>query len=172
MVESVEVPLLDLRVVPVSSSLVRWLLGHGRARDAAVCLGRAYALVGEVVRGFQRGRTIGVPTANLRCDQQLVPADGVYAGRCTLGGVAYPAALSIGTLPTFAETVRQIEAHLIGFSGDLYGQVLTVEVLDWLREQRKYAGVEPLKTQIALDVRATQDRAGTDAGRPIASLAV
>src|SRR4051812_41981660 len=81
-VPPVAVPLLDMRVMPVSSSLVRWLLENGRVRDAGICLGRAYALEGEVIRGHQRGRTIGVPTANLDCPEQMVPADGVYAGRC------------------------------------------------------------------------------------------
>src|SRR5688500_5097722 len=118
-VDAVTVPLLDLSVVPVSSSLIRWLLAHGRARDAAICLGRPYALRGEVVKGHQRGRTIGVPTANLDVNEQLIPGDGVYVGRGTVGAAAFPAAVSIGTMPTFGENRRQVEAHLIGFSGDL-----------------------------------------------------
>lgn len=158
----IHVPLLDLHVIPVSSTAIRWLLAYGRARDAALCLGRPYALHGEVIKGFQRGRTIGVPTANLKCDAQLIPADGVYAGRCAIHGRVYPAAVSIGSLPTFKEAMFQIEAHLVGFSGDLYGREISVELLDWLREQRKYDGLEPLKQQIARDivqtiVRATED---------------
>lgn len=172
-IEPVEVPLLDLSVVPVSSSLIRWLLAYGRARDAAICLGRAFALEGTVVPGDQRGRTIGVPTANLRCDDdQLVPADGVYAARCSVGRSAYPAALSIGNVPTFDGARRQVEAHLIGFAGDLYGQTLCVEVLDWLRQQRKFAGVDPLKDQIQRDITSTVDRASMQPQRPIAALSV
>src|SRR5207237_10794577 len=117
---AVQAPLLDLSVVSVSSSLIRWLLAYGRARDAAICLGRAYALRGTVVEGFRRGREMGVPTANLRCEEKLIPGDGVYVGRCTVEGVTYPTALSIGRLPTFGEAKRQVEAHLIGFNGNLY----------------------------------------------------
>ena len=100
-------PLLDLSVVDVSSSLIRWLLINGRVRDAAICLGRAYVIRGAVSKGFERGRKIGVPTANLQCDDQLIPGDGVYVGRCEVAGRMYPAAVSIGTQPTFAERRRQ-----------------------------------------------------------------
>jgi riboflavin kinase/FMN adenylyltransferase len=167
-IEPVLVALLDLQVVPVSSSLIRWLLAHGRARDAAICLARPYVLEGMVVKGHQRGRTIGVPTANLACDAQLIPADGVYASRCRVEGRDYPVALSIGTMPTFGENARQVEAHLIGFDGDLYGRVLRVEVLDWLREQRKLPGIEALKAQLAKDIGAAVERFGLRVGEPIA----
>lgn len=166
-VSEVHVGLLDMRVVPVSSTVVRWLIAYGRVRDAAICLGRPYGLRGEVIKGHQRGRELGVPTANLRCDGQLVPDDGVYAGRCSVDGRTFPAAVSIGTLPTFGECERQIEAHLIGFSGDLYGGTLTVELLDWLREQRKFADIDTLKVQIAHDVAETVERADKDASRAI-----
>jgi riboflavin kinase / FMN adenylyltransferase len=171
-IDGVSVPLLDLQVVPVSSSLIRWLLAYGRARDAAICLGRAYALRGEVVQGFQRGRAIGVPTANLKMTDQLVPADGVYAGRATIDGTTYPAALSIGTLPTFgADQPRQVEAHLIGFDGDLYGRTIEVELLDWVREQCKFGSLDALKAQIARDVAACRELAQRDVTRPIARAA-
>jgi riboflavin kinase/FMN adenylyltransferase len=149
------VVLLDLTIVTVSSSLIRWLLAHGRVRDAAICLGREYALHGEVIRGFERGKKLGVPTANLQCDDQLIPADGVYAGRCTIGGgddATYPAAVSIGSLPTFDEHKFQVEAHLIGFDGDLYGRVIEVQLIDWVRDQWKFRGVDALKQQIARDI--------------------
>jgi riboflavin kinase/FMN adenylyltransferase len=168
-IDGVSVPLLDMTVASVSSSLIRWLLFNGRARDAAVCLGRPYVLEGTVVKGYQRGRSIGVPTANLDCAEQMVPDDGVYAARCSVGGRTYPAALSIGTMPTFGnELRRQVEAHLIGFDADLYGQELRVEILDWLRGQARFDGVEPLKAQIARDVRATMDRQTLDPSRAIA----
>jgi riboflavin kinase/FMN adenylyltransferase len=156
-VDPISVPLLDLSVVPVSSSLIRWFLSYGRVRDAAICLGRAYALEGEVVTGHQRGRTIGIPTANLGIVDQMVPDDGVYAGRCTLDGKTYPAAVSIGTLPTFGENARQVEAFLLDFSGDLYGQALRVELVDWIRDQWKLPGIEALKTQIERDVERVKE---------------
>ena len=171
-VDAEEAVLLDLSIVPVSSTLVRWLIAHGRARDAAILLGRPYALHGTVVEGFKRGRTIGIPTANLRTDDgQLVPADGVYAGRCEIDGHSYPVALSIGTLPTFGQTnSRQIEGHLIGFDGDLYGRTIQIDVLDWVREQVKFNGVEALKGQIARDVEEIKRRASAVPCRQIAGL--
>ncbi len=153
---AVEVPLLDLHVVEVSSTLIRWLVSYGRVRDAAICLGRPYMLHGKVIRGYGRGRQIGIPTANLDCGDQLIPDDGVYAGRCAIDGVTYPAAVSIGTMPTFGENRRQIEAHLIGFGRDLYDRVIEVEMIDWIREQLKFDGIERLKEQMTLDLEQVQ----------------
>jgi riboflavin kinase / FMN adenylyltransferase len=167
-VDPVDVVLLDLTVVPVSSSLIRWLLENGRAREAAICLGRAYSIRGKVVEGNHRGRTIGVPTANLDVTDQLIPADGVYAARCEIDGKNYPVALSIGILPTFDGKARQVEAHVIGFDGDLYGKTLGVEVVDWVREQRKFAGVEALKEQLQRDIAEACKRAPTAPERAIA----
>jgi riboflavin kinase/FMN adenylyltransferase len=171
-VPPVTVPLLDLQVVPVSSSLVRWLVAHGRARDAAICLGRPYELQGPVVKGRQRGKALGVPTANLDCRDQLVPADGVYAARCQVDGRTYPVALSIGTMPTFGENARQVEAHLVRFDGDLYGKSLRVDVLDWLREQRKFRGLDALKAQLAQDIRDVCARDRLIPQTPVASVSV
>lgn len=150
--EPVEAVLSNLQIVRVNSSLIRWLLSHGRARDAANCLGRPYALEGKVVPGFQRGKGMGTPTANLDCGDQMIPADGIYAARADADGVSYPVALSIGTLPTFGEHERQVEGFLVGFGGDLYGRDLKIDVIDWVREQQKYPSVEMLKEQIARDV--------------------
>ncbi len=170
-IEGVSVPLLDLQVVEVNSSLIRWLTAHGRVRDAAICLGRGYALRGEVVLGHQRGRTIGVPTANLRVRDQLVPVDGVYAGRSTIDGTTYAAAVSIGTMPTFGENERQVEAHLIGYDGNLYGSVIEVELVDWVREQWKFAGLEALKSQVRRDIAYAEERALARIHIPIAKIA-
>jgi riboflavin kinase/FMN adenylyltransferase len=168
-IDPVEVALLDLTVTPVSSSLIRWLLAHGRVRDAAICLGRPYTLEGPVVTGYQRGRTIGVPTANLDCADQLVPTEGVYAGRCTVDGHTYPAAVSIGRMETFGDKLRrQVEAHLIGFTGDLYGRTLRVELLDWGREQRKYDGIDALMAQIRADLEWTKQRVHLRPETPVA----
>lgn len=168
-VKPFQLPLLNMQMVPVSSSIIRWMLGHGRVRDAAICLGRPYTLEGPIVRGHQRGREIGFPTANLDCSSQLVPADGVYAARCTIDGRTWPAALSIGTMPTFGENDRQVEAHLVGFTGDLYGQTLRIDILDWLREQWKFNGIEPLKEQLARDIVQTLARLTLQPERPVVS---
>jgi riboflavin kinase/FMN adenylyltransferase len=156
-VDAVNVVLLNLSVVQVSSSLIRWLIGHGRVRDAAICLDRPYTLEGEVIHGHHRGRTIGLPTANLKLDDQMPPMEGVYAGRAAVSGTTYAAAISIGTMPTFGQHQPQIEAHLIDFDGDLYGQVIRVELLDWLREQRKFGNVESLKLRMNIDLRDTRE---------------
>jgi riboflavin kinase/FMN adenylyltransferase len=165
-----KMPLLDMQVVPASSRTTRWFIGQGRVRDAAILLGRAYELEGKVVRGAARGRELGVPTANLQIDDQQVPGDGVYSGRCRVDDIVWPAAVSIGTNPTFGQNPRTVEAHLIGFSGDLYDRTLRLELTDWLRDQRVFAGVEALKEWIAMDVQQTLARKDLDASRPIAQL--
>ncbi len=165
--EAVTVPLLDMHVPSVSSTLIRWLLLNGRARDAAICLGRPYTLRGTVVQGFQRGRTIGVPTANLDLGEQLIPAEGVYVGRTEIDGVTHPAAISIGKLPTFADDRLQVEVHVVGFAGDLYGRVVDVAVLDWVREQWKFPGVEALKRRLTADIAHVARRSGLAAAEPI-----
>jgi riboflavin kinase/FMN adenylyltransferase len=166
-VESVQVPLLDLHLTPVSSSLIRFLLAFGRVRDAAICLGRPYLLRGVVGKGFARGRELGVPTANLKGEDQLIPVDAVYTGRCTVDGNTYPAAVSIGTMPTFGQNVRQVEAHLIGFDGDLYGRTIGVELLDWIRDQYRFSDVQSLKKQIHMDIARCRTYSSMDASRPI-----
>lgn len=166
-VDPVTVPLLNMLETPVASSTIRWLLEGGRVRDAAICLGRPHELQGMIVAGARRGRELGVPTANFNCEGQLVPADGVYAGRCTIDDRTFAAAVSIGTNPTFGQNPRTVEAHLIGFSGDLYGRTLRLELLDWQREQRAFAGIEALKQWIARDIGETIDRQNLDPARPL-----
>lgn len=151
-VPPVEATLFDRAIVTVSSSLIRFLTAAGRIRDARRCLGGPLFLSGTVVKGFQRGRTLGFPTANLDCAGNVVPMDGVYAARATVNDRVYPAALNVGPIPTFSDRVRQIEAHLIGFSGDLYGQTLHLELVDFLRDTRKFPSLDALKAQLTRDV--------------------
>lgn len=166
-VAPVAVPLLNMLEAPATSSTIRWLLERGRVRDAAICLGRPHELQGAVVKGAQRGRELGTPTANLRCDGQLVPADGVYAGRAAVDGQWWPAAVSIGTNPTFGRNPRTVEAHLVGFSGDLYGCTLRLQLLDWQREQRAFADIDTLKAWICQDIQETLARQARDPALPI-----
>jgi len=160
-VEPVRVGLSDLLVAPVSSSVIRWLVGHGRVGDAALCLGRPYTLSGEVVRGEQRGRTIDVPTANLSnqaLDERLCPGDGVYAGLAELedSGEAYPAAISVGIKPTFGESRLTVEGHLLDFDGDLYGRRMRLSFACWLRGQSAYPDKDALVTQLRRDIAAVR----------------
>ncbi|XAL99478.1 bifunctional riboflavin kinase/FMN adenylyltransferase [Phycisphaeraceae bacterium D3-23] len=159
-----EAPLSDGTNAPVSSSLVRGLIGRGRVEDTAVCLGRPWEVTGLVVKGEQRGRTINIPTANLdpACYTGLVvPMDGVYAGAATLDdGTLYPAAISVGNKPTFGGQVQTIEAHLVGFTPDnpdaLYGRPMTLRFARWVREQYPFANADELVTQLRRDIDQAQ----------------
>ena len=143
-----------------SSTWVREALAAGDVAQAAAVLGRHHVLAGEVVHGFARGRELGFPTANLETDVQgMIPADGVYAGwvHDAHGGV-WPAAISIGSNPTFEDVSRVVEAHVIDRHDervedfDLYGQHIEVEFVARLRGMVAYEGVEKLVAQITQDV--------------------
>jgi riboflavin kinase/FMN adenylyltransferase len=155
-VEPVEVLLNDQSVVAASSSRARWLLERGRVADAGRVLGRAYEMVGEVVRGDQRGRTIGFPTANLQ-SEQMPPGDGVYACVATLeNGQTIPCAVNVGERPTFDGVEHRVEAHLIGYDRDgdepEYGWPLRIAFVSRLRDQVRFGGVEQLTAQLSRDV--------------------
>lgn len=149
--------LTDRTTARVTSSLVRWLVRRGRVRDAALVLGHPYVVCGPVERGDGRGGAeIGVPTANLESCQVLLPADGIYAGSGVgPDGRRYPAAISIGTKPTFGDNPRVCEAHLIGYqpAADEYGWTIRLELHDWLRDQLTFDTVDRLIEQIHRDVR-------------------
>jgi riboflavin kinase/FMN adenylyltransferase len=137
---------------PVSSSRIRGLVAAGGLGAARQLMTSPYRLSGEVVVGARRGATIGFPTANLARIATLLPALGVYAGVAHLDGAAIPAAVHVGPNVTFGETSVSVEAHLIGFTGDLYGRVLDVDFLDRVRDTRRFASVDDLKAQLADDV--------------------
>jgi riboflavin kinase/FMN adenylyltransferase len=153
-----QVTLSDLTLVNVSSSLTRWLVEKGRVKDVGQCLNRPYALRGEVVHGAQRGNGLGFPTANL-APRQLLPAPGIYAGIARLtDGRRFKAAISIGDNPTFHGAATTVEAHLLDFSEDLYGQAIEIEFHLWLREMLPFAGAGPLVAQMHKDVAQTRER--------------
>ncbi len=142
-----------------SSSRVRELLRAGAVAEAAVLLGRPPELEGTVVAGDQRGGTLGFPTANLSVPPHvLVPAHGIYAGRAHGGtaGAGHRAAISIGVNPHYGGVERRIEAFLLDFDGDLYGERLRIELWDRLRDERAFADEEELVAQIARDVEAAR----------------
>jgi len=164
-IDPVEVALVDHHLVRVSSTMARRLIEDGRVRDAAALLGRPYELEGTVVPGDRRGRDLGVPTANLDHRDYVLPADGIYAGAAvTPDGRRFPAAVSVGTKPTFGENPRVIEAHLVGFDGpvDEYGWTLRLALTGWIRDQIRYDDVTALRRQIDRDIaRAAAAPAGT-----------
>ncbi len=141
----------------VSSTLIRKLMLQGRVEDAAVALTRPFTMTGEVIGGAKVGRILEFPTANLDPGREVVPCDGVYAGRVTLEGQQYPAAISIGCKPTLGITDRVIEANLIGASGYFYGQMISVSFMHRLREQIKFANLDKLKAQITKDIQQTKE---------------
>ena len=145
---------LHVPLVPdVSSSRVRELLKAGDVVGAATLLGRPAEVEGLVVSGDQRGGTLGFPTANIAVDPGLlVPAHGIYAG--AVGG--HRAAASIGVNPHYGGTERRIEAFLLDFAGDLYGQHLRLELWERLRDERAFANENDLVQQIAADVEAAR----------------
>ena len=148
---------LETRVVPivpgVSSTEIRRLAAAGEVRAAAPLLGRPLEVEGVVVSGDARGGTLGFPTANLRIEHSLlVPAFGIYAG----AALDHRAAISIGLNPHYGGTERRIEAFLLDFTGDLYGQRVIVELWDRLRDEASFASEADLIAQIAVDVEATR----------------
>lgn len=149
---AVTLGLHDQLIAPASSSLTRWLLANTRVADAGLVLGRPHRLEGVVARGDQRGRTIGFPTANLD-SEVMPPADGVYAAIATLpDGRAFPAALNIGTRPTFQGIDRRVEAHLIGATGlPEYGWRLSLDVVAFVRDQVRFDTIRRLTEQLRRD---------------------
>jgi riboflavin kinase/FMN adenylyltransferase len=156
--EVVLVPAVDVDGEPASSTRVRRALDAGDVAAAARLLGRPYALRGTVVRGAGRGRTLGVPTANVEIPaEKLVPSNGVYAVWAQLGVQRFPAALNIGTAPTFVDAgQRSVEAHLLGYAGDLYGSRLELELVSRLRDERRFDGPDALAAQIQADLEAAR----------------
>jgi riboflavin kinase/FMN adenylyltransferase len=144
----------------LSSTYIRSCVDAGDVEEAARALGRPHRVEGIVVRGDQRGRELGFPTANLlTAPYTAVPADGVYAGwllRRGREGERLPAAVSVGTNPTFNGRERRVEAYVLDFDADLYGERVAIEFVSRLREQRRYDGIGPLVDQINADVAATR----------------
>lgn len=142
----------------VSSSAIRAALAEGDLDRAATYLGRRYAVTGTVVAGAARGHSLGFPTANVAVPpERALPADGVYAALArTARGEVVPAAVNLGGRPTFNEHARLLEAHLLDWSGDLYGQELTIEFVARLRGVARFGSVDELRAQIERDVAATR----------------
>lgn len=150
-----------------SSTYIRSCIDAGDVGAAAVALGRPHRLGGVVVRGDRRGRLLGFPTANLLCaEHAAVPADGVYAGWLVRDASAerMPAAISIGTNPQFSGKDRRVEAFVLDWDGDLYGERVELDFIARLREMRRFDAVEMLVAQIEDDVRAARRALGLPRG--------
>jgi riboflavin kinase/FMN adenylyltransferase len=156
------VPLLEDDGTTISSTYIRSCIAGGEVAAAARALGRPHRIEGVVVRGDGRGAGIGYPTANLApAAYAAVPADGVYAGRLRRSGSVLPAAISIGTNPTFEGQEHRIEAYVLDFDGDLYGEAVAFEFVERLRATERYDSVDELIAQMDRDVDRTRQLVGS-----------
>jgi riboflavin kinase/FMN adenylyltransferase len=143
----------------VSSTRIRRLVASGAVEEAAEVMGRPHELRGRVIHGDSRGHSIGYPTANLHIPERMaIPADGVYAAWAMVEGKAWPAVVNIGVRPTFGVSSRTVEAHLLGFSGDLYGSQVALRFVSRLRDERRFGGVDELVEQLQGDVEEGRRR--------------
>ncbi len=148
-----EIPRQDVDDLAVSSTKIRTALAQGDISTATKYLSRPYMLTGKVVKGQQIGRSIGFPTANIQVedDYKLLPRDGAYAVYTEVGNIRYKAILNIGDRPTVDGKKKTIEAHLIDFEGDIYGQDLPIYFKEFLREEERFESLNALKNQLLVD---------------------
>ncbi|GAB3813338.1 bifunctional riboflavin kinase/FAD synthetase [Pontibacter rugosus] len=153
-----EIPREDVDDIGVSSTKIRRALESGDIETANRYLGRNYSITSVVEEGQKLGRTIGYPTANMALPpaHKLIPGNGVYAVWAIVNEDRFPAMMNIGVRPTVNGKSLTIEVHILQYSGDLYGQTLTVEFVDQLRKERKFDGLEALKDQLGKDKEATE----------------
>lgn len=155
---NVEVPqIVYVNDTIASSTLIRQLVMEGHVDKASHLLGRLVTMQGTVIHGDKRGRELGYPTINLEFPDELVlPPDGVYAVYVTIEGIRYKGIANIGNNPTFNGIDRRLEAHILNYSGDLYGQFVSVSFLKRIRGQITFSSPEKLKLQIGQDIEAVQ----------------
>ena len=165
-----EVPEVRLRGSRISSSRIRGLLSEGRVNLARRMLGRPYGVEGRVVRGQERGRLLGFPTANLQPRNRVIPRAGVYVTATLVEGAWRKSVTNVGVRPTFESGAEpSIETFVMDWDGDLYGDVVRVRFLRRLRDERRFSSVEELKRQIDADVaRARQFFARSGVRRALA----
>jgi riboflavin kinase/FMN adenylyltransferase len=156
---------------PVSSTLIRELLRAGRPAEAALALGRAWEVEGHVLPGDRRGRQLGFPTANLDLEGYLLPRFGVYAVRAAVdaGEAGHPprwidGVANLGLRPTIGDGKILLEAHLFDFQGDLYGKLMRIQLVDFLRPEARFDGLDALRAQIDLDCRRAREILAGGAG--------
>ena len=138
--------------VIISSSKIREYIRHGKVKEAAVFLGRSYAVSGKVVKGRNIGKHLGFPTANIEIHNELIPKDGIYAVRVLLGNQIYKGAANIGFAPTFHIKKRAVEVHIINFKQNIYGKKLKIEFIQRLRGEKIFKSADGLAIQIKRDV--------------------
>ena len=147
------IPPLTINGEVVSSTAIRQALADGDMKRVTNLIGRPFRLQGQVITGTGRGLELGFPTANLKIDpKQALPAEGVYATRTYLDDKAYPSVTNIGRCPTFGNKECSVEVYLLDYNNNLYGRELTVDIVERLRDEKRFDSVEELKNQIAADI--------------------
>lgn len=140
----------------VSSSRIREHLTVGDIGDANRLLGRQFAMEGKVIHGHHRGKTIGFPTANIKHESKLLPPEGVYAGYCRVRSEIHPAVMNIGRNPTFKDRRLSYEVHILDFDADIYGEHIRVYLVEKLRPEMVFSGIDELKAQILRDIERSR----------------
>jgi riboflavin kinase/FMN adenylyltransferase len=153
-----EIPASTIDEIAVSSTRIRKALSNSGLDEANQLIGRPYQLTGAVIHGKQLGRTIGFPTANIHINDpyKLIPSFGVYAGICLVENKRYKMVCNIGVRPTVDGENISIEAHLFDFDKNIYGEHLTLFLVQYLRNEQKFDSIEALKSQILLDAQQAQ----------------
>lgn len=148
-----EIAAKEIDDIAISSTRIRHYLNEGDLDRANELLGYSYPLSGKVIHGDKRGRTIGFPTANIEIEEplKLIPPNGVYAATTQIDDTNYPVVMNIGVRPTLNGTEKRIEAHIIGLNKDLYNRRIQVQMHSFIRNERKFEGLDSLKDQIQLD---------------------
>lgn len=148
----------------VSSTAIRTLLQQHQLQQAAALLGRPYSIMGRVIHGDKKGRTIGFPTANIDLHRLNSPVNGVFAVQVTMEktGQRYPGIANIGKRPTMQGQNARLEVHVFDFDSNLYGQRLNVELVDFIRDEMKFASFEQLRQQIVMDCQLARQKLALD----------
>ena len=148
-----EIDASEIEEIAVSSTRIRKALSSGNLESANELLGRPYTLSGTVVHGKQLGRQLGFPTANIQIDEpnKLIPPNGVYIGYTLIEAIKYKIMLNIGLRPTVDGTIQTIEAHILDFSEDIYNQQITLFLVQFLRNEQRFNGLDALKIQLQHD---------------------
>ena len=153
-----EIKASEIDQIAVSSTRIRKALSNGNLKSANELLGQPYTLTGTIVEGKQLGRSLGFPTANIQIDDpnKLIPPNGVYIGYTQIGETKYKMMLNIGIRPTVDGTTETIEAHILDFNKDIYNEQITIFLVQFLREEQRFDGLDALKIQLQKDEAKTR----------------
>ncbi len=151
----ISIPAVKKNGMPVSSSLVRRFLQAGEVEKANLLLGRPYEIEGKVIEGKSRGKPLGFPTANIETTNEIIPR-GVFITRTSIGAEAFPSMTNVGIRPTFDQDETQVESHLIGFNGNLYGKEIRIRFLKKIRAEVKFQALQELRQQLEKDLETAK----------------